>query len=45
MVDVVRCTQDMSFHEAELLALETLKEVMEEKISSINVEVACVKYV
>eukprot|EP00032_Breviata_anathema_P000637 JZ550013.1.p2 GENE.JZ550013.1~~JZ550013.1.p2 ORF type:complete len:195 (+),score=65.54 JZ550013.1:3-587(+) len=35
--------KDMTFHEAEVLALETLKDVMEEKISPTNVEVAAVR--
>ena len=35
--------KDMSFAEAETLALQTLKQVMEEQITSGNVEVAAVK--
>jgi 20S proteasome subunit alpha 5 len=34
---------DMTFEEAETLALKTLKEVMEEKITSENIEVSSVK--
>jgi 20S proteasome subunit alpha 5 len=35
--------QDMTFDEAELLALKTLKEVMEEKINCDNIEVSSIK--
>jgi len=35
--------KSMSFEEAEKLALQTLKQVMEEQISSTNVELAAVK--
>ncbi|KAJ3429500.1 proteasome subunit alpha type [Anaeramoeba flamelloides] len=35
--------KDMSFKEAETLALHTLKQVMEEQLSEKNVEIACVK--
>ena len=35
--------EDISFDEAELLALRTLKEVMEEKLNDTNIEVSSVK--
>merc|ERR1711879_818910 len=35
--------KDMSFNDAEILALTTLRQVMEEKLTKINIEVGIVK--
>merc|ERR1712151_1410074 len=35
--------KDMSFNDAEILALTTLRQVMEEKLTKINIEVSIVK--
>ena len=39
---VCNCRKDMTFKEAEVLALSVLKQVMEEKVTPTNVDIASV---